>query len=412
MTTAIRIGLIFAISLAAAAETDPPGNYDRRTAPGVNELLPIGLAQSVHHSVESVEIEGRHYRFHVDSEFGPYMLTSLALLRERVREIEILADVSNRFAADMPAAAEEVRGQYRISADSAVDILTRPVTAAGDIAGQVAENLNETLTGIPASEDNSPAYRYRMEEELEPTAAMHKRNIAFQWGLDPYTGNHAVQKLLIGIAKARSGGRISAGAPPLSRLRPSATAIADKQIEQAISLRLKSEDPETLSHTNAAMLAAMDMPRELVRTFIDHETFSPSRKTRIVQYLEALGDVRSRADLLAAAVNARDETMACAFEQSVMMLVHYDRNVAPLAALHTGRQMLQAITQERHIVFFAPVDFIDWSASTEQLFDELQNRASAAGYDQWEIAVSGTLTARARKEIEQRQFVLRERFVE
>ena len=58
-----------------------------------------------------------------------------------------------------------------------------------------------------------------------------------------------------------------------------------------------------------------------------------------------------------------------------------------------------------------PVDLIKWDRRTEQIFGALSRRLSMAGYSYPELVVSGSLTDKSRKGLEQYGFSYREEFL-
>jgi hypothetical protein len=401
--------ILLATCLAAAQAG--PAEFEEPETPALSELLPLEFRQSVHHTVEEVSVDGRFYSFRLDSEFGTYSAPSLALLRVRVREIETLSQAVNQLAAQGDEPAQEARGQYSVSADSALDILTHPVSTAGDLAGQVAGNLNETLTGVPATAmEEQPAWR-GVEQARDPVLAMHRRNAAAQWGLDPYSSNARVQEFLGAVARARSGGRIASGAPTFFAPTQRNLSVQDANIDGGVAGALKSGDPEQLRAENMEMLAGMQLRADLAGRFLDHPAFSPRHQTRITRYLRALDGVLNRGAFVEAALNAGDERMAMAFEEAAMMLVHYHRGVARLQKLHAGTNLLQALTVDNRIVYFAPVDVVYWSRPTAELFDQQVQRDRAAGFRGWELVVAGRVTPGATRELAQREYAVRDFYV-
>lgn len=394
----------------AVAQAGPTG-FEEPEAPSLTELLPLEFRQSVHHTVEEVSVDGRFYSFRLDSEFGTYSAPSLALLRVRVREIETLSQAVNQLAAQGDEPAQEARGQYSISADSALDILTHPVSTAGDLAGQVAGNLNETLTGVPATAMEEQLAWRGVEQSRDPVLAMHRRNAAAQWGLDPYSSNARVQEFLDAVARARSGGRISSGAPTFFAPTQRNLSIEDASIDGAVATALKSGDPEQLRRENAEMLAGMQVRADLAGRFLGQPAYSPRHQTRIIRYLRALDGVLNRSAFIEAALNAGDERMVMAFEEAAMMLVHYHRSLARLQKLHAGMNLLEALTVDNRIVYFAPVDVIYWSRPTAELFDQQVKRDRAAGLRGWELVVAGRVTAGAARELAQREYAVRDLYV-
>jgi hypothetical protein len=404
------ISAVLLVWFPAAVQAGAAG-FEEPEIPALSDLLPVEIRQSVHHTVEEVDVDGRFYSFRLDSEFGAYSAPSLALLRVRVREIEILSQAVNQLAAQGDEPAQEARGQYSVSADSALDILTHPVSTAGDLAGQVAGNLNETLTGVPAGAvEEQPAWG-GVERDRDPVLGMHRRNAAAQWGLDPYSSNARVQEFLDAVARARSSGRISSGAPTFFASTQHNLSIEDANIDGEVAAALKSGDPEQLRTANAEILARMQVRADLAGRFLDKRVYSPRHLVRISRYLQALDGVMNRGAFIEAALNAGDERMAMAFEEAAMMLVHYHRNVARLQKLHAGTNLLEALTVDNRIVYFAPVDIIYWSRPTAELFEQQALRDRGAGFKGWELVVAGRVTPAAARELTQREYAVRDRFV-
>ena len=66
--------------------------YEEAPAVFVNGVVPGDLRDSVRHRVEEVSVDNGTYRFYIDSDFGPFEVASLVMLRERVREQGYLID--------------------------------------------------------------------------------------------------------------------------------------------------------------------------------------------------------------------------------------------------------------------------------------------------------------------------------
>jgi hypothetical protein len=400
-----------AASLVAAAVLLHAAEFEEPAVPALSELLPAELRRSVHHSVEDVRIDGRFYSFSLDSEFGTYAVPSLALLRIRVREIETLSQAVNQFAPEEDQSRDEMRGQYSVSADSALDILTHPVSTAGDLAGQVAGNLNETFTGVAPG--TAPGSTQRPEDGggNDTVLEMHRRNAAAQWGLDPYSSNARVQEFLDNVARARSAGRISAGTPTFLASTQRRLSVEDPVIDAGVAAELKTRNAAELRTEGAATLARIQVRADLVGRFTNHASYSPRHLVRICRYLEALEGVLNRSAFIEAALNAGDERMVLAFEEAAMMLVFYHRNVERLRKLHAGPAFLEALTVGNRIVYIAPVDLVYWSRSVAELFDQQLSRDRAAGLKGWEIVAAGTVTPTAARELGLRDYTVRDRFV-
>lgn len=399
---------VAAIAVPAAAPA-----YEEAPRPNPSEILMPELKKSNHHAVEEMEVEGRFYRVRMDSDFGVYVIPSLALLRIRANEVAILSQAVVEFERQDQELSEELRGQFSVRADNALDILARPVSTASDLSGQFADKLNETFVG-PGAAGGQPTGSIPAvaAAEEDPGTAMHKRNVAAQWGLDVYSSNPKVQDFLAAVARARAGGRISSGAPSFIAPGARQADIEDAAVDSAVAALLKEMSVSDLTAANAALLARMQIGPELSAQFLRHPAYSPRHQARIAHYLDALSGVLNRGSLVEAALSAEDEGVAVAFEQAAIMLLYYHRHVGRLQKLYSGKDVLQAITADNRIVSLFPVDIIYWSEHTERLFDGILNRASQARLSGWEVVVAGDLTPQARKALQQREFLVRERFVQ
>ena len=383
--------------------------YEARPVIRMSEVLTSQQAQSVYHRVVDIELDGKFYHFHVDSDMGQYKISSLALFRNRVEEITTLAQAMSQFNQNDDGLSRELGGQFSIRADSAFDIISRPVESAANLAGQFADNLNETLTSETA--ETQSTYAYLQQESKDPVAAMHKRNVASQWGLDVYSSNLNVQAFLNTVSKARSAGRISTGTPTLrSQIRRPVKA-ADIAIEANTAFLLKSKSVSELQEINRELLTEMHINVDLVDNFLGQLAFSPTHKTRITHYLASIEGVRNRSAFIEAAGQAKDEVMALSFDESAMMLKYYHDEIVNLEKLFAGSEVLEAISTDNRIVYFVPIDLIYWSESTERLFNDLQSRATQSGFAVWELVTAGAVTEEARKQLAIRKFVVRDKFV-
>ena len=379
--------------------------------PRLAELLPPELRQSVHHTVESVEFQDGYYVFSVDSEYGTFVAESLPQLRNLVYELDILSQAMNQFAQKNPQLQPELHGQFNIQADSAVDIITRPVATATDLAGQLGGSLNQALRGSPVLISEYERVDFAAAESADPTAAMHKRNIAAQWGFDVYSSNPLVQDFLNTAARARSGGRISAGAPAFFNSKQVAARSADAGVDTEVGQLLKSETAAGLVERNRRDLAAMQIPAATIDTFLAHPAFSPRHQTRITRYLAALDRVVNRAAFIDSALRSESERGAVVHEHLAMMLLQYHRHVAPLQKLHFGNNLLQAMHGNGNILVLQPEDLVIWSADAQRNLDAVVKRARDSGFHNLDLMAAGAVSAPAQAEIVARGFTLRDHMI-
>lgn len=377
------------------------------------DILPPELIQSFRHRIEEVEVRRGTLHFYLESDFGAYQIAGMGLLRERIRETLIVANAINQFDRRETGAPDARSGQLEIRSDEALDIISRPVSTAANLAEQLAENLGETLLG-PAR----PVPRefiYAGGESADPVTALHKRNAAGQWQLDVYSTNPKVQEFLDAVARARSAGTISAGTPNLNRQPVKPLRIADPALDAELSAQLKSKGPAELQVLNEPVLAGLGIPAESRSGFLQHAVLSPRHKTRISHYLYRLAGVANLTAFIGAAVTSREEEEALAYEHLAMMLAHYHQRGNPLKELLPGgaggRPHVDAVTGNGQLVRFIVQDLIYWNENTERRFLSLLDRSGQAGVAGRLVITSGSMTAEARAQLRSRGFELEEEYI-
>ena len=389
-------------SAAAAAFEDIPQIY-------ISELIPPSLAQSVSYRVEDGKLTGRYIRFSIDSEFGNFTVDSLPLLVTRIREISILDQAVNQSNLRNIKSGKYNRGKYHVSADSALDIVTRPMSTASEVADQVRSNLENNVPEV--SQEVELKYMTGGDESDDPVIAMHKRNIASQWGLDVYSSNPMVIKFLHDTAAARAAGRIAAGAPEISRGNISLFKFANRKLELELGLLIKNHSMSELEGINNQLLSEMHVPDGLRVMFLHNRNYSPRHKTVITHYLNLMKGVVNRSAFIKLAMKADSESAALGYEVAAMMLAFYHDKISPLLKIYSGDNILQAVTRNNHILFLSTADMIYWSEDTEKYFDQLNRQANQSGFKAKELMTTGEITDEASARLNDLGFVLRKRMV-
>lgn len=400
----IPIPVLFAVSTVSAPA------YEDIPDIALTDVVSPAEAQSVHHRIEEMAVQGNFFHFTVDSEFGIYRVPSLALLHIRIEEIKILGEAIAQFEREKDT-LEELPGQLRVSADSAMEIITNPLGTATSAAGQLARNINDTLSGVPVDMEIARQYGYEQNAKLDPSTLMHKRNIANQWRLDVYSTNPKVQEFLNTVARARSSGRIASGTPALIAPSKRDKKAVDQDIEIQLRTLFKKKTRADLHAINDRLLEKMQVPEYLRSRFLRMAVYTPSQRTRITHYLSKLNGVIGRAAFFEGAAGADSEQAACAMQESAMMLARYQGLYGNIQKIYFG-ETLQAVTGDNRIVSFIPVDITYWSENTAGVFSRQVARARTAGYSGWELVSTGILTEEAGKELSSRGFIIKEKFLD
>jgi hypothetical protein len=374
---------------------------DNETYPVVNSntVLSSEYLSSTYHRVESVDINNDFYHFIVESDIGHYDIYSLALLKKRVNEIKTISRAINIYEQQDDEFSGELRSQLSITSDSAMSMLTSPLNTATNLAGQLAGNLNATLAGEDAFVYEST--RRSSYEPKDPTTATHKRNIAFQLGLDMYTSNLKVQSFLNTVANARSSGKVSAGIGLSNDITNSAST---GEIDFKIKYLIKNKTLTELEYHNSELLSIIGINSALIEQFIKHPILSPTNKTVITAYLSKLENVSRLDNFIELVITANNEVRASIFERLSKQLWQYHRKTEAVSAFYNFKGQAAVITKSRRIVFFDTADLLIWSKDKRKQYVESAKHAEKSGYKGWEIVSFGKVTSLANQKMSELAF--------
>ncbi len=394
----------FIIALCVSAQLSAYENYPVINS---NEVLSSKYLSSPYHRVESVDIENGFYRFDMESDFGRYTIYSKALFKKRVDEVIALGKAMNQFERENESLSEELRSELTVTGDSAVDILSSPFSTASKLAGQITDNLEGTFTGENPYVDSRKRYSY--QEPKDPTTASHKRNIAFQTGLDLYSNYSRVQSFLNKLANERSAGRVSAG---VGLGDPFSNASSVSQLDRSIQLTMKTKSLDELRYYHQSLLQQLRVRGTVADSFIEKQMLSPAQKTRMLVYLNEIKQVNRLGSLVDMATQADNEVMAAVFVRLSKALYRYYHNVESFSAFFVYKDYPAVITNSRKFVYFNYYDLLAWSENNENKFKQLAEHASQSGYSAWRLISLGDVTAMAGRNLQQLEYEQQTNFLD
>jgi hypothetical protein len=387
----VFIALLLVCSSSVLAE-----NNESYPVINSNEVLSSDYLSSTYHRVESIDINNDYYHFIVESDIGRYDIYSLALFKKRVNEIKTVARAINLYEQQNNEFSDELRSQLTISADSAVDLLTRPLDSASNFAGQIAGNLNATLEG-----EDAFVHQSNKKNSYEPkdlTTATHKRNIAFQLGLDVYTNNSRAQTFLNTVAHARSAGRVSAGVGLTNDV------VKSGEMDLKIKYLIKNKTLAELNFHNSEWLARIGIKESLIKQFIAHPVLSPTNKTVITAYLVKMEKVSRLDNFIELVLTTNNELHAFLYERLSNLMWRYHNEIEKISTFSNYKGQAAAITNSRKIVFFDMADLLIWSEAKQDRYEVAAKHAKSSGYKAWEVVSPGSVSQLANQKMDELLF--------
>jgi hypothetical protein len=391
----------------------------------LDTILPESMMQSgVHRIEDDVRVKGPLLEFTLDSNHGRYDALSIPMTLLRVHEIRTLAQAMDAFQRDNRQLAAALRNVVHVGNNATVDILTSPLDSGGGVTrnfmnnnvGQTIENLGKrpdaTAPGARGPDGSSgEGNMYESWLPTDPVLAAHKRAVALQLDLDIYSSNTRVQAFLEILARARGGGNRNAGMVQIAIPNKPEIVVDRGRIEFAVRTAVARKTVRELYIQNETALQAMGIEPDLYHAFLSHRAFSPRHKTEIPAYLTYMDAVTNRSALLRAALRAKDEISALAYTRMARMLAYYHETTEKLTGLVSGGNVIMATTSGKNMAMVLPFDLVWWSSDSDRVFSSLAKFADQNGFATRELLMVGITSDMTRLQLEQRKFLVREKYL-
>jgi hypothetical protein len=154
----------------------------------------------------------------------------------------------------------------------------------------------------------------------------------------------------------------------------------------------------------------MGVDPQITDAVLNNTIFSPREQTLLVQALSEMDGATDRRALVRLALSAHDPTSTFFRTCQVQMYAGYNKSVTPLVRFTTFDPFAAGRAANGALVFNVPVDYLVWTEPVAEAMDganQLVNKLpDVKGKQLW---LTGTLTPRARVEIENRGWIVRER---
>jgi hypothetical protein len=316
---------------------------------------------------DQVPTDGLMAHFTIQSDVGVFPANSEEMLKVRVAEIPAIIELNKT-------------SKTKVFAQSVGRNAVRPIKAAG----QMVMNPVDTITGLPAGVGRffgrvGLAGQKLKEAATEPEEAPasekagkfaetagqatrnvfgyeeERRHLAKQLHVDPYTTNPVLSKQLDDFAltafRAHVGVTTTIGILVPGSMAITATRVVSTWVWDKPKADLIVQDQNTLDQ--------LEVPDQVIKTFMRNPVFPLSVQTEFVTNLQSLSGVPGTVDAVKLASTVQSEEQARFLTDSVGMLVRYSKTQAPIVKLMVRRAI---IGQDRNgaIVVQAPVDYMSW----------------------------------------------------
>ncbi len=401
MVLSLGAALWFRPALTIAAQE----THERSVILSASKILPPELLSGPNHRVEErVYNDGYVNTYKIGSKFGTFVAVSTPMLRKRIGEINALVrmeqiESTKEFTASLKEAGTDTLVGFK-------NLVTKPVDTVKGAASGLAvafRRAGDALTGPKRSD----AEDSRVKDLIGFSKT--KREYAYQLGVDAYTDNQKVQDRLDEISWAGYAGGITWAAAMSAVPGGAGLAITISGTHKLLNEVFRTTPPVDLRRTNGEKLKAMDVHPEVAEAFLNNSVYSPRYQTQLVGALEEMKGVGNRATFVRLAALTANKDVAFFRERQSEMYAGYHKTVAPIETFIALGEFAAVRTTQNEVVFTVPMDHLVWTQEMATLITAADARVTQmtrpANKQLW---ITGTMSARAKKEIEARGWRVQE----
>src|SRR5215470_1823116 len=404
---AISIRTIFAFHTGLALLTYlamPASGYEAAQTLQASKFLPAELRSGPDYRVEEkVTNDGYLNTYRIGSKFGTFTAISTAMLRKRIGEVKALVVMekikgTSEFTKSLKEAGANTLG-------SAKNLVTHPVdTLSGAASGLGAafRRASDSLTG-PKRSDSEES---RVKDLIGFSRT--KRDYAYQFGVDVYSDNKVLQDRLDEISWAGYGGSMTLSAALAAVPGGAGVAVSVVTTNRLLNDLFRTTPPVDLRRMNGEKLKAMGVNAEIADAYLNNGSFSPREQTLLVYALDEMKGVGNRAEFIRFAMATPNRNIAFFRERTAEMYAGYHKAVSPVSSFVSLGELAAGRIGSGALVFCAPLDYLVWTEPMAKFITAANKIIDEAGPKEKQLWVTGSLSAKARKEMESRGWKVQE----
>ena len=412
----LRVAPLLAVTALAAlvaglARSDEAPPYE--TPPDEEPGTSLSAAESAGNSfhIEApVHSDGLMHHYVVVSQFGNFAAYGHDALLERLHEVAALDSIARTSDADVALAS--VGRALKANAGAVVDLAKNPVGAVtgiprgvGHLFGGYRARAEELSADVQRHHGDSAAQQSG-SSVVSRSGAQAKRyadsylgvsKAEMRWyqkfDIDPYTRNQVLRDAMRHLAKVDAATTLGV------RFVPVAGIPYAGEVDRALHT-IYNEDPAVLRKRRREALSGYGLTAQEIQAFESSALLTPTRQTELVATAAALRDVAGRDELFRHALAVTSEEEVQVFLHSSALLLHFHQRT-PVTRILTGVRLPAARLADGRIAVFGAFDAVYWTVPVAGYAQSLAQvlSADASGREAW---LSGSVSARARVELEQR----------
>jgi hypothetical protein len=400
---ALIVGVLVVLSSVPAIAAQQ--GYEPAPALSASKILSPELLSGANHRVqERVTNDGFLNTYQIDSKFGTFTAVSTAVLRKRIGEINAMIVMEKvQSSKEYVSSIKEAGLDTMTSAASLITSPVKTVSGAAQGLGAAFSRVSESIGGAKRSQSEDSSVKDAIGFSTT------KRQFAYQFDVDVYSDNQKLQDMLNRIAWASYAGSLTWSAAMAAVPGGAGVAMTVIGTNKVLNQIFQTTPPVELRKMNTDKLNTMGVNSQVTDAFINNTIFSPREQTLLVHALGEMNGVADRGALVRLALSSQNPTVALFRQRQAQMYAGFNKSVTPLERFISLGQFAVSRTVNGALVFNVPLDYLAWTEPMAQLItgaNQLVNELP--GIREKQLWLAGTLSPRARKEIESRGWQVRD----
>lgn len=370
--------IVFCVSASILSSTDLSFStesqmYEPPPVLKASKILTKEQLSGPYHTVEEkIYNDGFLNHFKIQSKFGGFNVMSMFLLKKRLHEIGVIAEMEKISTSGtvMRSLKESGRGV----ATGVTNLVTDPgatLSGAGRGIGNLFGRVSESVRSNPSQAEDS-----RTRNIIGMSRS--KRQIAAKLGVDVYSANETLQNQLDRLAWADFSGGIGVGGVVAMIPGGAGLVASTSGAARLLNDQINETPPAELRLSNRQKMMDMAFNHDTVELFLNNTYFSPREQTWLVAALEKMKGVSNKELFLKVGLQVNDRSVALLITQMAVMYAGYNNRITPVDTFHPVDRILYAQNKNGAILLVVPSDYMTWndrlSSAMRQIKEQMQGK--------------------------------------
>jgi hypothetical protein len=372
-----------------------------------SEVLPQNLLTGPNYKISATVVnDGLVNTYQLETKYGALTVESSGLLLIRINELRAIDKMEQLKKTDVYSDALKKSATAPIK--TAEGLVTDPVaTTTGAVSG-----IGRWFGDVGRSISSDDPYQANVLKTASGYASA-KRQLAYEFGVDPYSRYQPLQKSLDEIGQTAGAGGLTAKLAFAAIPGGAGTVISMSGTTADMRALVRDKSPAELDKINAEKLKGMRIPESLAKVFLKNPNYSPQEKTLLVGELATMSRVKDRAIFITTASLANQESVALFMRLRAQLMALYSAKKGAVERFVEANGVPLLRTSDGTIVGIFPFDYVAWTPSLDikemAVSDAVKKMPGVKGKELW---IGGMVDPEARKALEARGWAVEEKLVE